>query len=122
MTCYIHDVPGRLRVKNPIFKNKVVQDDIKKLLSTLEGLGVVEFNATTGSVVVFYNPAQIHSNDIVGLLQRAGYFEPVKAITHDQYMNKAASKMGSIVGKAVLGAAVETAFEGSVLSFLALLI
>jgi len=122
MTCYIHNVPGRLRIRNPLFKNKDTQDDIRKMLSTLTGLGIVEFNEITGSVVVFYNSAQIHSNDIVGVFQRAGYFEPSKAVTHDQYMNKAASKMGNIVGKAVFGAFAEKALEGSALSFLALLL
>lgn len=122
MNHYIHSVPGRLRIKNPSFKNPAVQEDVKRHLSTLIGIGVVEFNETTGSMLIFYNSSQIHSDDIVSLLQRTGYFEPSNAVTTDHYIQGSASKVGNVVGKAVLGAFVEKALEGSGLSILALLI
>lgn len=122
MNHYIHNVPGRLRIKNPLFKNPSVQDEIKRQLSTLVGIGTVEFNDVTGSALIFYNPRQINSGDVVSLFQRMGYFDPSNAVTSDHYIHNGASKVGKIVGKAVLGAFVEKALEGSALSILALLI
>jgi hypothetical protein len=122
MDCYYHNVPGRLRLKNPAFKNRNIHDNIRKLLSNLTGIGTTDFNTVTGSIVISYNPAQVSCQDIISSFQRAGYFEPEKAINNDQYIHKAASKAGSLVGKVVLGAFVEKAFEGSALSLLSILL
>jgi copper chaperone CopZ len=119
---YIHTVPGRLRLKSPFFKNVATHDDIKKMLASLSGIATTDFNAITGSIVVYYNPAQIKVNEIVNTFQRSGYYDPSKAITNDQYIQKATSKVGNIVSKAVFGAMAEKAFEGSALSFLAILL
>jgi hypothetical protein len=119
---YIHAVPGRLRLKSPFFKNIDTHHNIKKMLANLGGIATTDFNAITGSIVVYYNPAQIKVNEIVSTFQRFGYFDSSKALTNDQYIKKATSKVGNIVGKAVFGAMVEKAFEGSALSFLAILL
>ena len=122
MSYYIHNLPGRLRLKSPYFKNTATHDRVKKMLVNLHGIATTDFNATTGSLVIFYNPSQIKPADIVHLFQREGYFDPSKALTNDQYIHKASSKIGSIVGKAVFGAVAEKGLEGSALSFLFALI
>lgn len=122
MSYYLHNVPGRLRLKSPFFKNRETHDNIKKMLAGLGGIATTDFNATTGSILVYYNPAQIKTEYIVGAFQRAGYFDPSKALTNDQYIQKTMSGVGNMVGKAVSGAAVGKALEGSALSFLAILI
>jgi hypothetical protein len=122
MQYYVHNVPGRLRIKNPIFKNRNNHDTVKKILSVLEGIGTVDFNATTGSILVYYNPSRIDHRDILHALQRKGYFDPQQTMTNDQYVQKAASKAMNIVSKSVAGAFVEKALEGSALSFLAFLL
>ena len=30
MHCYVHNVPGRLRLKSPLFKNKTTHYDVQK--------------------------------------------------------------------------------------------
>lgn len=123
MSYYVHNVPGRLRVKTPAVKrNKDVADEIRKTLSTINGIATVDINLTTGSILINYNPATVQYKDIVGMLQRKGYFDTSKAITNDQYIQTAASKAGNIVGKAIFGTFVEKAFEGSALSLITLLI
>ena len=123
MSHYMHNVPGRLRVKSPaIRKNTDAADDIRKVLSTMTGIATVDINLTTGSVLINYNPATVQYQDIVGTLQRKGYFDASKAINHDQYIQRAAAKAGNIVGKAVFGTFVEKALEGSALSLITLLI
>lgn len=122
MNYYIHTTPGRLRLKNPLFKNRNTHDHIKKVLSALSGIATVDINSTTGSITIHYNASMIDSREIIGTLQRAGYFDETKAISNDQYIHSAASKAGKVLGKAALGAFVEKAFEGSALSLLAILL
>lgn len=123
MSYYMHNVPGRLRVKSPLVrKNQDIADDIRKSLSTMQGIATVDINLTTGSILVNYNPKTIHHEDIVSLLQRKGYFDKSKALTNDQYIHRAASKAGDVVGRAIFGTFLETALEGSALSLITLLI
>lgn len=123
MSYYIHNVPGRLRLKTPaVKKNKDAADEIKKILSTMNGIATVDINLTTGSILINYNPKAIQNKDIISALQRKGYFDSSKAITNDQYIQRAASKAGNIVGKAVFGTFVDSALEGSALSLITLLI
>ncbi len=123
MSYYIHNVPGRLRIKSPsIKKNENVANELKMALSTMKGIATVDINLTTGSLLVNYNPKMANHKDIIGILQRKGYFDTTKAATNDQYIHSAAAKAGHLVGKAVLGAFVQEALEGSALSLLAVLL
>jgi len=123
MSYYIHNVPGRLRVKTPVVKrNKDVADEIRKTLSTINGIATVDINLTTGSILINYNPKAIQDGDIVSALQRKGYFDTSKALTNDQYIHKAASRAGDIVGKVIFGTFVDKALEGSALSLITFLI
>ena len=123
MSHYIHDTPGRLRVKSPaVKKNQDASDEIKKALSAVNGIATVDINLTTGSILVNYNPKTVKQQDIISLLQRKGYFDASKALTNDQYLQSVASKAGNVVGKAIFGTFVEKALEGSALSHITLLI
>ncbi len=123
MSYYVHNVPGRLRVKTPVVKrNKEVADEIRKILSTIHGIATVDINLTTGSILINYNPKTADDKDIVNTLQRKGYFDTSKALTNDQYIQTAASRAGSLIGKAIFGTFVESALEGSALSLITLLI
>jgi len=123
MSYYVHNVPGRLRIKSPVIKrNKNAEYELKMALSTVEGIATVNINLTTGSLLVNYNPKTVKSMDIINLLEQRGYIDKSKIITNDQYIHAAASKAGKIVGKAVFGLFAEKAFEGSALSLLAVLI
>lgn len=123
MSYYIHKVPGRLRVKTPVVKrNQEAADEIRKILSTMNGIATVDINLTTGSILINYNPKTVEDKDIINTLQRKGYFDTSKALTSDEYLQKAASRAGSLVGKAIFGTFVDKALEGSALSLLTLLI
>lgn len=123
MSHYIHNVPGRLRVRSPFLKrNPEAIDELKKALSTLNGIATVDINPTTGSLLVNYNPAQARHADIVGILEQRGYFDAKKAVTHDHYVKNFSVKAGETLTKALFGAVVEMALEGSPLSLLAILL
>jgi hypothetical protein len=120
---YVHNVPGRLRLRNPAFKNSSVHYDVQKALVNMgHGIGTADFNLTTGSLLVHYDPAEIHHQDILNVLERAGFYHPEKKITNDQVIHQATTKAFNVVTKAVTGAFIETALQGTGLSFLAILI
>jgi len=123
MSYYMHNVPGRLRIKSPVIKNnKTVVDDLKKCLCTLYGIGTVDINLTTGSVLINYNSKSLKHTDIVDILQRKGYFDASKAATNDEYIQKAAVKAGDVIGKSIFSTFAGMALERTPLSFLAILI
>ncbi len=123
MSYYMHNVPGRLRIKSPVIKNnKNVADELKKSLSTLHGIATVDINLTTGSLLVNYNSKSVKHMDIVDILQRKGYFDASKAATNDEYLHSAASKAGALIGKSIFGTFAGMALEGTPLAFLAILI
>lgn len=123
MSYYMHNVPGRLRIKSPILKrNSGAGDEVKKALSSIQGVAAVDFNPMTGSLLINYNHKTTKHEDIVALLERKGYFDRTKATTNGKYIHAAAEKTGRLIGKAALGMAIEKAFEGSALSLLAILI
>ena len=88
----------------------------------MNGIATVDINLTTGSLLVNYNPKMANHKDIISILQRKGYFDTSRAETNDQYIHGAAAKAGHLVSKAVFGAVVEKALEGSALSLLAVLL
>ena len=123
MNYYIHNVPGRLRIKSPVIKkNENASYEVRKSLSALNGIATVEVNLTTGSLLINYNHKVVRHEDIVNLLERKGYFDRSKAVTHDEYIHGAASKAGSFIGRSVLGSVLGTFLEGTPLALLAMLI
>lgn len=123
MSYYMHNVPGRLRIKSPVIKkNENAADDLRKLLSTMNGVATVDTNPITGSLLIHYNHKTLKHDAILAMLQRKGYFDISKAQTSDEYLQKAASKAGNIIGKSIFGTFAGMALEGTPLSFLAILI
>lgn len=123
MSYYIHNVPGRLRIKTPLIKkNQSIAEDVQNLLRPLIGISSTSVNLTTGSIVINYDHKIITSKEIVNTLNYAGYFDLSKAITNDEYIKTAAASMGQVVVKTLFGAFVDSALEGSALSFIAILV
>ena len=123
MSYYIHNVPGRLRIKTPLIKkNQSIAEDVQNLLRPLIGIFSTSVNLITGSIVINYDHKVITSKEIVNTLNYAGYFDLSKAITNDEYIKTAAASMGQVVVKTLFGAFVDSALEGSALSFIAILV
>jgi copper chaperone CopZ len=97
MSYYIHDIPGRLRVKSPSIKrNRSAAEEVERLIGNVYGVDRVNVNLTTGSLLVNYNPKTLKYHDIVNMLQAKGYFDYSKAVTNDQYIHNAASKVSEL--------------------------
>jgi copper chaperone CopZ len=123
MTYYVHDIPGRLRVKIPSVKGQTAKARaIQSLLRNIEGIESIRVNTVTGSVVVKYDPALALSQTILSILTENDCFDEDSAITLDRAVVEAGSKAGRALSKAFCGWAVGRALEGTGLSFLAVLI
>jgi hypothetical protein len=110
-------------VKTPLIRrNPNLAQEVQDLLRPILGIDSVMINPVTGSIVIHYDSKQVRSKEILDILKQAGYFDPSKALTNDQYVHAAISKTGGVVWKALFGAFVEQALEGSALSVLAILI
>jgi hypothetical protein len=123
MTYYIHDVPGRLRVKIPLLKaNPSKADEVQGLVGGLSGVRSTSFNPLTGSLIVVYDPESLASEKILDLLKEKYQLDHAKAFTADEYIQNAASKVGEAISRAAFSWAVGQVFEASGLSLLAVLV
>jgi copper chaperone CopZ len=123
MGYYCHSTPGRLRIKTPIIKQHPVEvEKVRDLLESLSGVDAVSINALTGSITINYSGSQTDSGSILSILQEKGYYRISSTEEQEHPIETAVSKVGTTVGKVLVGAFVEKAFEGSMLSFLALLV
>jgi len=118
LKCYVHNV---LRIKNLMFKISSIHYEVRKALVDMgHGIGTADFNMTTGSLLIHYNPIEIHHQDILSALARGGFNRPDKTVTNDQVIHQATAF--NVVAKAVSGAFIGTALQGTGLSLLTLLI
>jgi len=123
MKFYVHNVPGRLRVKHPLFKNKDNHYEVQKTLVDMgHGIGTADFNTTTGSLLINYDPREIDHRDILHRLERAGFYEPERVVTNDEVIHQATASAFRFAAKTVSGAFIDTALQGTGLSFLAMLL
>ena len=123
MSCYIHAVPGRMRLKIPSAKgNARLAEAIGEALARLEGVESVCARPLTGSVLVTYSPEKLDPRDILGLLSAKGFVDPERTATMDAYFQEGAAKAGKVLARAFVGAMMDQALAGSQLAFLSVLL
>ncbi len=123
MKYYLHETPGRLRIKIPGLKGKTqAVESVREELLELAGVEEVTANAFTGSIVVIHDRDAIGAQDVLDLLDELGHIDASHGAPTAVYHERAFSKAGAAVGKAVFGMAVERALAPRGLSFLAALL
>ncbi len=121
MSYYVHQVPGRLRIKSPSIKgNQKEAVVVEDLLKRMEGIKSSAVNTLTGSVVVNYD-SRWYRPEIISRLTDLGHFNPAQAKTSDEYIQGAFSAAGEIVWKAFFGSFVDAALAGTPISFVSVL-
>ncbi len=121
MDCYCHITPGRLRVKTPkIRQNRTQAQRVRAVLGAIREIETVSVNIHTGSVTIFHTGSETDAEKILSVLQDEGYLTIPKP--SDRSMESVISRVGMVAGKALVGAVVAKALEGSMLSFLAYLV
>lgn len=122
MEYYVHQVPGRLRVRIPEMRgHKHRAREIETILNT-DGVANVKANELTGSVVVLYNPAGVDHDQLLTILDQHGYYDHTRVISYDERIHRASHLAAQKVGRAIFGWAVGKAFERSGFGLLAALI
>ncbi len=123
MSYYVHNVPGRLRIKTPVVKGDPnTAEDIQRLFKDVIGVDSTAVRTLTGSVIINYNAKTTDSKTIIDILERRGYFDTSKVRTQEDHMETVITRAGGIIGKALFGLFLEKTFEGSALSLLTVLL
>lgn len=117
---YIHQTPGRLRVRIPGIKGvEAAGEAITKILRDLEGVRLASVNTITGSVIIQHDPDSSSGDDILERLAEHGLIDADRMFTNDQMFSKAATRAGERLSKVAISWAMGKALEGSPLSILA---
>lgn len=123
MKYYLHETPGRIRIKIPGLRgNQRVLGEVQEELMSLRGVCEVIANELTGSIVVMHDLNTVRSGDVIKMIDSLGHIDAKLVEPVVIYTDKALSKAGSVVGKALFGMAVERVLAPRGLSFLAALL
>lgn len=123
MSYYMHQLPGRLRMKIPVLKrNPQAATRLQNFLEEATGIESTAINTVTGSVLIRFDEKAINHHEIVHLVSREGYIDLAKLITSQQDSEDGFSRAGAFASRALLGLFIEKAFEGSPLALLTALI
>ena len=127
MSCYLHHVPGRIRIKTPYVEGKSANAiELEKRLRAIAGVRLVSANALTGSILVYYDETTTNAGPIVDMVSKETNIDLSTAAHPDQYVDEALSRTGLMVGqkigKVALGIVIGQLFEGSPLGLLAAVI
>lgn len=119
---FIHDIPGRLRVKIEYLKNH--PERLKELSDLLGANGVrsVKSNALTGSTVVEYDPNIITSRHLMGILKDNGYAIEARPAGATPGARGNGEEMALKVGKAALSWLAGQVLEANGLGLIAVFI
>jgi hypothetical protein len=119
MSFYLHEVPGRLRIKTPDLKRNPGKARIlQRRLNALAGVVSASVNAVTGSLLVHYDPEIVRSEAILSYASRELGVQLSNLAPNEASMDGAFGKMGQQVSKALLVFALDRALQGSPLSIL----
>ena len=123
MNVYIHNVPGRLRVKIPSIKH--LNHEARKVESLFEfgqGIEKAQANSLTGSLTITYDPERLSADQLLAALREHGYLETDHSRVNAANDYVAATRVTQAVGKAMINWAISKTLESSGLSLLAALI
>ncbi len=120
MEYYLHESPGRLRVKIPYLKrNPQSAWDLQVLLKNLSGIKSSSINTVTGSVIMHYDLEVISAGAIINVLAGEGYIDVAKVLSNKKRKENVMEAVTQVASKALLGFVLDRALHGSPLSIVA---
>lgn len=94
MGYYIHYVPGRIRIQTPFLHNNPRNvAEFETYIKGVKGIISIKYSIVAGSATILFNEKIINCEQIIGILERRGYFSLSKAETSDQVIKKATEKI-----------------------------
>lgn len=124
MSAFIHDVPGRLRVKSPSFKSGPRLDAAERVLAGLAGVTSVKGRPLTGSLLVHYDPTRLSGDRIKTILRRDCGVDchAAASLALDERVERFCHQAGDKLCHAGANLLVDAALKSVGLSFLGALI
>jgi copper chaperone CopZ len=130
MIDYMHELPGRVRVRCPLLRKNVEKTTaIKHGLESICGVKSVTVNPSTGSFTVFYEQERTSPAEVLAILEQHGLrkdampaVEPVFAHTRPPMAivrGRALSSPTPKIARVVAGYVIEKAIERSLLALAA---
>jgi copper chaperone CopZ len=125
---YLHDLPGRLRVRSRLFRNNAdLGAAVRSQLGAADGVRSVSVNPVTGSVLVFYDPARASVETLLETMNRHGCSMPsIPLATRSRWRatrlpttRRAPARHVPAISRAVAGFLVEKAIERSLTAVVA---
>jgi len=102
---YLHHTPGRLRIRLGVFHCTPARSEAaRRTLQALEGVEAVVVNTRAGSLTIHYDPARQDKPRLLAALEQAGCFVAPVQSARPRIPPKAAREVGSLFGKALVGA------------------
>lgn len=115
---FIHEVPGRLRVKIAYLKNNPYRLKLVRKMLAVHGVFKIRTSTLTGSIVVEYDPMTVESAQLLDILRTNGYAVD-KARRFDDPRRIEQDKILLSVGKATLSWVTGKVLEANGLSYIA---
>jgi hypothetical protein len=110
MTDYLHALDGRMRIKiNEVKGSSAAAEEVTRYLLSSHGIDEVNANPITGNVLILYNTEQISQQEILNLLQDAGYLQKTVRVPASQ-----GDGLVAVLAKAVM----ETALQSMVMALI----
>ena len=113
MSDYIHDIPGRLRVRiSAVRGNPALGNQIEELLENTWGVTGIAVRTTTGSVIIRYDPQILDANRILNFLAEHGHIEMTNLSAIHPKLRTAFHRLTEVIIKEALSLAVIKVFHG----------
>jgi len=120
MSYYVHQIPGRLRLRIPeLKKNPRIARDIQELLEDLPGINSSSANTVTGSIIAHYDPQLINAEAIINVLAREEYIDVTKVFSNTKLNDNTIATLTQVASRAVLGIVLDRALQGTPFSIVA---
>ena len=118
MSCSFHNVPGRLRIKIAEIKHQPLRaQQLQSLFESVAGVDRMAANPATGSIKIYYDPAAVTADQLVGVLSGAGI--EIDNGNPPPESHEFATRATQAIGKAMVNWALSKSLESSGLGLLA---
>ena len=119
MKDYIHDTPGRLRIRIAAVRgNTSLGNQIEDLLTNIWGITGVSVRTTTGSIIIKYDPQILNANRILNFLADHGHIEMTSLSAIYPSLQTAVYRATEVLIKEALSLAAGKVFHASYVSIL----
>ncbi|WP_419661749.1 putative cation-transporting p-type ATPase C [Desulfosarcina variabilis str. Montpellier] len=117
--CYIHHIPGRLRIRIPTLKNNPQGIEQVRSLLSVEGTHSFTASSLTGSIIVTYDPQKLNKQYLLDILKEHGLYCEERSTTMESQLQQASENAARKVSRAMFGWAVGRVLEANGLSIIA---